>query len=482
MLLSISINGTFIAASQDAGGVGRHPKTAVVGGPSNPPWSDCIVRSAVFLMAGVVMAWAVAPAASLELSIVDTGAKAGGEVVCTQAVQQAVEKVASAGGGRVVVPNGVFLTGAITLRQGVELHLAEGAVLLGSTDLADYPKGMTRIEGHFEPWRPALVNAEGLAGVRITGPGTLDGNGRPFWQAFWKRRAENPKCTNLEVERPRLMYLADCSDVTISGIRLKDSGFWNLHVYKCRDVTIEGVSITAPHGSPPKITGADMPWDEVSIDRAPSSDGIDVDSSQRVTIRGCRISVGDDCIALKGTKGPLAMDDATSPPVEAITITDCDFDSGHGVLTCGSEATIIRNVTLRDCRVGADIPVVRLKLRPDTPQLYENISVDGIRAEDAQAIFDVKPWKQFFDLQGHAPPKSVVRNVSVRNVAGSFRSLGELRGNPGDEIEGIALADIDITVASPKLIRNDDQAIECTNVSVNGRGFSLATAAAVAAP
>lgn len=408
----------------------------------------------------------------LDLSLADTGIAAGGERVCTAEIQQAIDRVSAAGGGRVTVPAGVFKTGAIVLKQGVEFHLAEGAVLLGSTDLADYPKQMTRIEGHFEPWRPALVNASGLTGVKITGPGTLDGNGRPFWQAFWQRRAENRKCTNLEVERPRLVYLAECRDVTVSGVSLKDSGFWNLHLYACRDVLVEGVTITAPHGDPPAIVGADQPWDEVAIDRAPSSDGIDVDSCQQVTIRRCRISVGDDCIALKGTKGPMALADASSPPVERITIEACDFDSGHGAVTCGSEATIVRDVTLRNCRVGADVPLVRLKLRPDTPQRYERIHVDGIEATGAQAIFDVKPWTQFFDLAGHEPPQSIVRDVTVRNVTGSFRSLGELRGNPGDLIEQVVLADVAITVDTPRLTVAEGQPLECTNVLVNGAVFT----------
>ena len=415
----------------------------------------------------------IAAVAAADHSILDFGAEPGGETLCTAAIQQAIDHAAADGGGRVVVPAGVFKSGALTLKQGVELHLAEGAVLLGSTDLADYPKQVTRIEGHFEPWRPALVNAKDLQGVRITGPGTLDGNGKPFWTAFWQRRAENRKCTNLEVERPRLMFLENCRDVEIQGIHLKDSGFWNLHLYKCRDVTVEGITITAPHGDPPKIVGEGQPWDEVSIDRAPSSDGIDVDSCQNVTIRGCTISVGDDCIALKGTKGPLAMEDETSPPVENVTIVDCDLQSGHGVMTCGSEATIVRNVTVKNCRVGPGIPVVRLKLRPDTPQLYENITVDGIAADHAQALFDVKPWTQFFDLQGHEPPKSQVRNVTVRNVTGSFRSLGELRGNPGDEISAVVLQDVEIDAEQAQLRVDDADAIECTNVTVNGQPFEL---------
>ena len=411
------------------------------------------------------------PLTAKEITITSAGAVADGETLNTPAIQQAIDDVSAAGGGRVVVPAGDFKTGALVLKQGVELHLAEGATLLGSTDVADYPKQMTRIEGHFEPWLPALINAKDLEQVRITGRGTLDGNGKPFWVAFWKRRAENPKCTNLEVERPRLMFLENCRDVVVSGLKFKDSGFWNLHVYNCQDVLIENVSITAPHGNPPKIIDIEQPWDEISVERAPSSDGIDIDSSRDVVIRGCTISNGDDCIALKGTKGPTAMQDATSPPVENILIEDCDFQSGHGMVTCGSEATIVRNVVVRNCRVGAAVPIVRLKLRPDTPQLYENLLFENIEATDAQAVFDVKPWTQFFDLQGHPPQKSVVRNVVVKNLQGSVRLLGELRGNEGDTIEQVRLVDIDITADNARLRTDIAGAVEYDEVRVNGEPF-----------
>lgn len=425
------------------------------------------------ILFGCLLLWPVTAISAKDITITDVGALPDGKTLNTQAIQQAIDDVSSAGGGRVLIPQGVFKTGALFLKQGVELHLDDEAILLGSTEVADYPKQRTRIEGHFEPWLPALINAKDLTEVKITGKGTLDGNGKPFWIAFWKRRTENPKCTNLEVERPRLMFLENCEKVVVSDVNFKDSGFWNLHVYKCRDVVIENVSITAPHGDPPKITGSEQPWDEISVDRAPSSDGIDIDSCQDVVIRGCTISNGDDCIALKGTKGPTAMQDATSPPVENILIEDCNFESGHGMLTCGSEATIVRNVTVRNCRVGKAIPIVRLKLRPDTPQLYENLSFEDIKASDAQAVFDVKPWTQFFALQGHDPQPSVVRNVAVRNLTGSVRSLGELRGNKGDTIAHVVLENIAITADNPQLKSDVSSEIHCENVIVNGKQFEI---------
>ena len=208
-------------------------------------------------------------------------------------------------------------------------------------------------------------------------------------------RSENRKCTNLEVERPRLMYFENFQRVKVRELKLIGSGFWNLPLYRCSSVLFEGIAITAPHGDPPKIVDESQPWDEVSVDRAPSSDGIDIDSCQGVVIRRSTVSVGDDCIALKWTKGPTAFKDEASPPVQNILIEDCNFPNGHGVMTCGSEATIVRNVVIRNCRIGAGVPVCRLKLRPDTPQLYENLVFENLTLTEAQALFDVKPWTHF---------------------------------------------------------------------------------------
>ena len=158
---------------------------------------------------------------------------------------------------------------------------------------------------------------------------------------------------NLNVNRPRNLFVQDSNNVLIRGISLRESGFWNLHLYRCRDATVEKLDIRTPPG-------------------APSTDGIDVNSCQNVTIRGCYISVDDDNIALKGSKGPFADQDLESPAIDHIRITDCTFAYGHGAVTVGSEACHVRDVVVENCRVeGTDKNnhniLVRLKLRPDTP-------------------------------------------------------------------------------------------------------------------
>jgi polygalacturonase len=393
-------------------------------------------------------------------AVTQYGAVADGTTLNTAAIQAAINAAAAAGGGLVVVPTGVFRSGSIFLKQGVELHLDAGAVLLGSENIADYPWRKTRVEGHFQDWRMALVNAQGLEKLRISGAGTLDGSGKVYWEAFWRRRKENPQCTNLEVERPRLMFIDRCRDVHIEGITLLNSGFWNLHLYRCSDVLVAGVTISAPYAPV----------------HAASSDGIDIDSSRDVTVRDSRISVDDDCIALKGSKGPLADQDADSPPVENIRVEHCEFGHGNGVVTCGSEATIVRNVTVRDCTVTGYTVLCCLKLRPDTPQLYENLLFDGITFSGGRGrIIQALPWKQFFDLQGHAPPTCIVRNVVVRNLSGDYGSFGFLSGNKGDTLENITLENVHLTLQSPKLNVGVVKNLILRDVVVNGQAVASGT-------
>jgi alpha-L-rhamnosidase len=387
--------------------------------------------------------------------ITEAGAVGDGKTLNTAAIQKTIDRAAAAGGGTVVIPKGVFLSGAIFLKPGVNLHLDAGAVLKGTTNLADYPMRKTRVEGHFTVWVPALVNADGVDHLRISGDGALDGSGQPFWTTYRTQRANDPKTTNLGVPRPRLMYIADSADVRISGLYLKDSGFWNLHIYKCHDVTVDGLNIRAPRG-------------------APSTDGMDIDSCQNVTIKGCDISVSDDCIALKGSKGPFALKDKDSPPVEHIRISDCIFRQGGGISTVGSEATIVRDVVEEHCQVigpgTAGISLLRLKLRPDTPEDYEDIHVRDITVDGAGRLVSIEPWRQFFDLQGQPPPTRLVRNVSLEDVHGTYGAFGRIQPNAGDTVEDITIKNIDVELTGdPTLHSTGVKNLTLQNVKIDGK-------------
>jgi polygalacturonase len=398
-------------------------------------------------------------AAPSETPITKFGAVADGTTLNTKAIQATIDHVAAGGGGTVVVPRGVFVSGALFLKPRVNLHLEAGAVLKCSTDMANFPAQRTRIEGHFEEhFNPALINAKGCDGLQITGEGTLDGAGRPIWDLFWKLRNASPdqrNFKNIGVPRARLALIESSHGVKIEGITFKDSQFWNLHLYNCDGVLVSKTRFEVPD----------------DYKQAPSTDGIDIDSSRNVTVDGCYFSVTDDCIAAKGSKGPHATEDRDSPPVEHIRVRNCVYKRGGGVFTIGSEATLVRDVLVENCRITGSVRIATLKLRSDTPQHYENITFRNITSEaTAPAILSIQPWSQYTDLKGEAPPQSVVHNVSLIGIKGRFASFGTIRPNPGQtEISDILLKDFDVEIEKDKLSVTGVQDLKFENVIVNGK-------------
>ena len=152
-------------------------------------------------------------------------------VVQTKKIQEVIDLAAQNGGGVIVVPQGTFLSGSLFFKNNTHLYLEENAVLKGSDDISHFPVKMTRMEGQTLNYFMALVNADGLDGFTISGKGTLNGNGLRYWKSFWLRRSINPDCTNMEEMRPRIIYMSNCKNVQIEGIRIMDSPFWSCLLY-----------------------------------------------------------------------------------------------------------------------------------------------------------------------------------------------------------------------------------------------------------
>lgn len=404
---------------------------------------------------------ATAYAASLAPRVVITsvGARADGVTINTRAIQGAIDELARRGGGTVVIPAGVFMSGALFLKPRVNLHLDKGAMLKASDDVTpNFPPQRTRIEGHFEPaFNPALINASNCDGLMITGEGTLDGNGARIWDEFFAKRAAWPgpgAFANVGVPRARMAIIENCKNVLVEGVTFQNSQFWNLHLYKCQGVIVRNCNFQVPD----------------NVRQAPSTDGIDIDSSQYVTVEGCYFSVTDDCIACKGSKGPFATEDKDSPPVEHVRVRNCTFRRGNGILTLGSEATLVHDIIVEDCKVIGDVTIAQLKLRTDTPQHYEDIHYRNIVLDTAGgSILRVAPWTQYADLRGQPPPKTIVRNVTMTNITGRYGALGSVAGNPGQStISDILMKDFNVQLATPRLTGRDIGAVRYENVVVNG--------------
>ena len=360
--------------------------------------------------------------------------------VHTDEIQGLIDRIAENGGGVLVVPAGTYMSGGLRFRQGVHLHLMEGAVLLGSDNIVDYPIEKTRIEGETCTYFGALIHADSLDGFTITGEGVIDGNGLRSHQAFWLRRKWNPACTNKDEQRPRLVYISNCKNVRIEGVRLQNAAFWTTHIYHSERVRIQQVSIFS--------------LAEPADKKGPSTDAIDLDVVRDVLIRRCYMEVNDDAVALKGGKGPWADDPARSEGNGSnlnILIEDCTYGFCHGCLTCGSESIHNRNVLMRRIQVNKAARLLWLKMRPDTPQHYEYITLEDITGEVKYFLF-IHPWTQFYDLKDRTDlPKSYADHITIQRCTMTVEKQFDIVEAPEQyELTDFTYKDLNITEIMPK--------------------------------
>ena len=392
--------------------------------------------------------------------ITNLGAATDSTKLNTTIIQAAIDKASYEGGGTVVIPKGVYLSGALFFKPKTKLRLEEGAVLKGSDNIGDYPLIPSRMEGQSIYYYAALVNAYRVDSFGISGPGTINGNGLKYWKYFWACRDSaaliKKTLTNLEVHRPRLLFIWNCNNVKISNVKLHNSGFWTTHLYQCTDVLIDCCDIRSPF-RPVK---------------APSTDGIDIDVCKGVTVRNCYISVNDDAVCIKGGKGWNAQNLRENGIVEDILVENCTFGESHGVLTLGSECIHAKNIVLRNCKVDCDVPLLRLKMRPDTYQVYENITVENVTG-NCRSIIEMKPWKQFFTLEGsNAKPFAIVKNITVSNINVKCSVVAELAGNPMDQVSKVQFNNVTATAVDPT-IKTNYKGIKLKNVIVNGSPLDM---------
>ncbi|MCW1962564.1 glycoside hydrolase family 28 protein [Chryseobacterium viscerum] len=366
--------------------------------------------------------------------LTDNGVKNDSTILQTKQVQQVIDLAAKNGGGVIIVPKGTFLISSVFFKQGTHLHLENGAKLKGSDDISDFPVVETRMEGQTIKYFPAIINADGLNGFTISGKGTLDGNGLRFWKAFWKRRQWNPKCTNMDEMRPRIIYVSNSKNVQVEGITVKNSPFWSTHYYKSEFVKLLNLTILAPK-EPVK---------------APSTDAVDIDACTNFLIKNCYMSVNDDAIALKGGKGPKADKTPENGENRNIIIEDNNFGFCHSVLTCGSESIHNYNVILRNSKVKDASRLLHLKMRPDTPQHYEYITVENITG-NVKTFLYVKGWSQFFDLKGEEKPKkSLANDILIKNIDISCETAFDVEKSDLYDLIDFTLDNLKIKALKPK--------------------------------
>ncbi len=367
------------------------------------------------------------------------GAAAGGQTACTQALAAAIAACAGAGGGRVLVPAGVWLTGPVHLKSNVELHVAEGAELRFSPRFEDYlpPVFMQRGGVRCYGYSP-LIYARGCTNIGITGRGTLNGQGEAWWP--WVKsqpgmtRLFRAGAAGVPVEqrvfaseadgvRPPFVQTIECCNVLLEGFTLTDGPSWNIHPVCCENVIVRGVSVIA-HG--------------------PNNDGIDPDSCRNVLIEDCVLDTGDDCICLKAGRDEDAW--AVGKPCENVVIRRCRTRRGHGGVVLGSEMSAgIRNVFVHDCRFEGTDRGIRIKSLPGRGGFVENVWFQDLAMDRiAGAAIHLTFRYSKSDSQTGKQPR--FRNFQIRRVTcASAKQAVEIQGLPANYMQDVLLEDVRIT-------------------------------------
>ncbi|MCW0484381.1 glycoside hydrolase family 28 protein [Gaoshiqia sediminis] len=423
-------------------------------------------------------------------NIVDFGAVADGETLNTEAIQKAIDTCSKTGGGTVLVPKGTFLTGAIHLKNDVNLHVSEGALLKFSTNPKDYlPLVQTRWEGNDCFNYSPLVYANGQNNFAITGKGTLDGQGSndTWWpwkgqaQYGWKEgmpsqlletgrplldkweREEAPLFERQAGEghylRPQFISFIHCTSVKIEDIKIVNAPFWVVHPILSKDIIFRGVHIES---------------------LGPNSDGFDPESCKNVLVENCIFDTGDDCIALKSGRNS----DGRKPniPTENVLIRNCKMLEGHGGVVIGSEISGgARNIFAENCEMSSPHldRAIRLKTNNHRGGVTDGLYVRNIKVGQVKdAVIRINCSYDPKEGQGNYPP--MVRNVYVSNITADM--TGKTPAKYGLRLEGIAgenavenifISDCDFKgVENISLIR-DVKNLNLNNVFINNEKVEL---------
>jgi len=358
------------------------------------PWLPAIIILMLVASAAIAAPVKLIDAAKM-------GAVGDGATVNTGIIQKEIDDCSAGGGGTIEFTAGRYVTGTIQLKDNVTLHLDQDAILLGSTNSADYRNVDPFTAGDGIPLGYALIVADGAHHVSIEGAGAIDGRGKEL-------RSTQPRYT----VRPFLMRWLRCTDVVVRDVHLSNPGAWTLNFFQSRNITVQGVTIRT------RDTGL------------PNNDGIDLDSCQNAQIRGCDIESGDDALCLKAT---------STLPCRDITASDCKL----GTESLGDFA----NISVTNCQIRNTGMAGIALYSVDGANLHD-VTLDGITMAGVAVPVSVRLGARLkiFRPGDQAEPPGTLRDVTIKNVnATGARQIGVLiSGIPDHPVENLTLENIQI--------------------------------------
>jgi polygalacturonase len=410
-------------------------------------------------------------------AITDFGARSGGDSDCTDAIRLAIERCSQEGGGRVVIPAGVFLTGPVVLLDNVDLHLDDGATLRFQTDPARYlPPVLTRWEGvecmNYSPF----IYAYERTNIAITGTGVLDGGAGPGNWWSWKGSAEQGwqegMPNQLEARkrlfaqgeqgvpveervmgedsylRPNFIQPYRCRNILIEGVKIVNSPMWEIHPVLCTNVTVRNVTIDS-HG--------------------PNNDGCNPESCRDVLIEGCAFDTGDDCIAIKSGRNNDGR--RIGVPSENIVIRDCRFRDGHGGVTIGSEISGgARNIFAERCSMESPVLYSALRIKSNAVRggVIENVFLRDIEvALVGRAVVDIDLYYEEGRNGSFLP---AIRNISIERMkVKTCKTALNLVGYEDAPVQNVRLKDVEFQVVTGSWKIEHVTGLTLENTTVNGK-------------
>ncbi len=443
---------------------------------------------------------------SHEVDITDFGAVGDGTVLCTDAIHAAIDGVVKKGGGKVIIPAGIWLTGPITLQSKVEIHTKTGALVVFSEDKSLYPIVETDFEGYPTYRCQSPISGRNLTDVAFTGNGIFDGSGgawRPVKRSKltenqWKKlvasggvvRADGNTwfpseqamhgATVAEMNVPRnfssmeeyeaikdflrpvMVSLIECERVLLDGPTFQNSPAWCIHPLKCKELTVRNLTVRNP-------------W------YSQNGDGIDIDSCKNVVVHDSQFDVGDDAICIKSGKNKEGRD--RKMPTENLVIKNCTVFHGHGGVTVGSEMSSgVKNMHVSNCTfIGTDVGL-RFKSTRGRGGVVEKIYISDVRMIDIPTIAlsfnlyyggksvseamssgEMGKESELLPVTEETPQ---FRDIQIRNVVCDGANTGILlQGLPEMNMEGVLLENVRMR-ADRGMVCNDVKDVSIRNLTL----------------